>query len=189
VDLPDLEQLLADQGIDPRLVAQDRAQLADPLHQILVLVLDPLALQRGQRPQPEIEDRLRLDLRELELLDQPLACGIRVGRGADQRDHGVEVVERDQVALEDVRAGLGFPELVLRSAGDDLALEVEVVAEEVAQRERSRDAVDERHGVVPERHLQRRVLVELVQHDLRNRLALELDLDPHPGLVGQVLDV
>ena len=166
-------------AVDPRLVAEDRAQLGDPLQEILVLVLDPLALERGQRAQAEVEDRLRLDLGELELLHQALARRVGVGGGADQRDHRVEVVERDQVALEDVRARLGLAQLVLQPAGDDLALEVEVVAEQVAQRERPRHAVDERDRVVAEGRLQRRVLVELVQHDLRDRLALQLDLDPH----------
>src|SRR5262245_11002783 len=189
VDLLDLEQLLPDEAIDPRLVAEDRAQLADPLDEVLVLVLDPLALERGQRAEPEVEDRLRLDLGQLELFHQARARGVRVGCFPDERDHRVEVVERDQVALEDVRARLGLAQLVLRPAGDDFALEVEVMAEQVAEGERARNAVDERHRVVAERRLQRRVLVELVQDDLGNRLALELDLDPHPGLVGQVLDV
>jgi hypothetical protein len=63
------------------------------------------------------------------------------------------------------------------------------VTEHVAQGQRPRDAVDERDRVVAERGLERRVLVELVEHDLRDCLALQVDLDPHPGLVRQVLDV
>ena len=86
-------------------------------------------------------------------------------------------------------SGLGLAQLVLQPAGDDLALEVEVVAEQVAQRERPRHAVDERDRVVAPGRLQRRVLVELVQDDLRDRLALQVDLDAHAGLVGEVLDV
>ena len=138
----------------------------------------------------EVEDRLRLDLGELET--RSCSCDARlvgVGGGADQRDHLVEVVERDQVAGEDVRALLGLAELVLRAADDDLALVVEVVADELEQRQRPRDAVDERDGVVAERRLERRVLEQLVQGDLRDRLALELDLDPHPRAVGVVGEV
>ena len=113
-----------------------------------------------------------------------VSCG-----GADQRDHRVEVVERDQVAAQDVRARLGLAQLVLRAARDDLALEVEVVRDQLEQRERPRDAVDERDGVVAERRLQRRVLEELVQRDLRHRVALELDLDAHAGAVAVVGEV
>jgi hypothetical protein len=88
-----------------------------------------------------------------------------------------------------VGARLRLPQLVLRPPGDDFALELEVVAKQVAERERLRDAVNERDGVVAERRLQRRVLEELVEDDLRDRLALELDLDPHPGLVGVVGEI
>ena len=47
-------------------------------------------------------------------------------------------------------------------------------------------AVDERDRVVAERGLQRRVLEELVEDDLRDRVALQLDDDAHARLVGQV---
>ena len=99
VDLLDLEQLLADQAVDPRLVREDRPQLRDPLLQIGVLVLDPLPLEPGEPGEAQVEDRLGLDLRELELLDQPLARLVGVVGRPDQGDHRVEVVERDQVAL------------------------------------------------------------------------------------------
>ena len=127
--------------------------------------------------------------RERELLHQLLARLVAVGGGADERDDRVDVVERDEVALEDVRAGLGLAQLVLRAARDDLALELEVVTDELEQRQRPRDAVDERDGVVAERRLQRRVLEELVQRDLRHGVALQLDLDPHAGAVGVVGEI
>ena len=109
-----------------------------------------------------------------------------------ERDHRVEVVERLQVPLEDVRAALALAQLVLRPARDDLALEVEEVRDQLEQRERARDAVDERDGVDAERRLQRRVLEELVQRDLRDGVALQLDLDAHArpvGVVGEVGDL
>ena len=123
---------------------------------------------------------------------EPVARGLGVARAADQRDHLVEVVERDEVALEDVGALLGLAQLVLRPPHDDVALVIDVVADHLAQRERARHVVDERDHVHAERRLHRRVLVELVQHHLRDRVALELDHDPHPvavGLVAQVGDL
>ncbi len=129
---------------------------------------------------------------QLEALDQPVARGLGIARAADQRDHLVEVGERDQQTLEDVRALLGAAQLVLRAAHDDLALVVDVVADHLAQRQRARHVVDQRDHVDAERGLQRRVLVELVEDDLRDRVALELDHDPHPvavGLVAQVGDL
>ena len=69
VHLLDLKQLLTDDAVDPRLVAEDPAELVDPLPQIAVLVLDLLAREAGQRPQTQVEDRLGLDLGKAELLD------------------------------------------------------------------------------------------------------------------------
>ena len=154
-----------------------------------MLVLDALALETGELAEPQVEDRLRLDLGELEARHELLARGVRVLGVADERDDLVEVVEGDEVALEHVRALERLAQLVLRPAGDDLALVVEVVPDELEQRQRARDAVDERDGVVAEGRLQLGVLEELVEDDLWDRLALEIDLDPHARAVRMVLHV
>ena len=77
-------------------------------------------------------------------------------------------------------------QLVLRTARHDLALEREEVRDELEQRERPRHAVDERDRVVAEGRLQRGVLEELVEDDLRTCVALQLDLDPHPRAIRVV---
>src|SRR4029453_15346907 len=69
VGVLDLEQLLADQTVDLGLPAENRPELADALLQVGVLVLDALALEPGEALEAEVEDRLRLDLGELEALD------------------------------------------------------------------------------------------------------------------------
>ena len=146
----------------------------------LVLVLDLLAGETGEAGESQVEDRRGLDLGQLEALLELRPRLFGVVRGPDQRDHRVEVVEGDQIAAENVRTVLGLAQLVLGAARDDLALEVQVVREQLEQGERPRHAVDERDGVVAERRLQRRVLEELVQRHLRHRVPLQLDLDPHP---------
>ena len=83
VGLDDLGQLLLDQAQHPRLVAEDRPQLADPLHQVGVLGADFVGLQRGEPLQAHVEDRLGLLARELELRDQA-----RRGRRPDRRRRG-----------------------------------------------------------------------------------------------------
>ena len=189
VDLLELEQLLLDQRRDVRLVAEERAELGDALLEIGVLVLDALALEPREGAEPEVEDRLGLELAEPEALHEPRPRLVGVVGRADELDDLVEVVEGDEVALEHVRARERLPQLELRAPGDDLPLEVEVVADELEERQRPRNAVDERDGVVAERGLERRVLEELVERDLRHRLALQLDLDAHAGLVRVVLEV
>ena len=61
-----------------RLVAEDRAQLGDRLDELRVLGPDLVRLERGQALQAHVEDRLGLLLRELELVDQAVARGVRV---------------------------------------------------------------------------------------------------------------
>ena len=152
-----------------------------------MLVLDLLTRQPGQASKTHVENRLRLDLAQRELLHQAGACRIGVGGSSDQRDDRVDVVERDEVALENVGAGFGLAQFELRPARDHFALEVEVVANELEQRQRLGHAADQRDGVVAERALKRRVLEQLVQRDLRDRIALQLDVDAHAVLVGMVL--
>jgi hypothetical protein len=89
VGLLQLEQLLFDQRVDLLLGAEQLAQLGDALLDVAVLVLDSLALERGQRAQAQLEDRNGLDLREVERLHQPVLRGVGVGGLADECDHGV----------------------------------------------------------------------------------------------------
>jgi hypothetical protein len=186
-DFPELGQLFLDHGVDAGGIAEDRAQLRDALLQVVELRLDLVPREFRQPGEAEVEDRLRLDLGEVEGAHEPLARRIGIGGGANQRNNLVQPVERLEVALEDVRSLLGLAKLVLRPARDDIALVVEVVPDQLEQRQRPGSAVDERDGVVTERRLQRGQLEELVQRNLRDGLALELDVDAHALLVGVVL--
>src|SRR5215212_11530957 len=157
-----------------------------------MLLLDLLSLQRREPLQPEIQDGLRLTLGELESLHQVLARSLYGTALADGRHYFVQVGERYKQSFEDVRSRLGPLELVARPAGDYLELVGDVVLEDLPVRERTGHAVYERHQVHAEALLHLGVLVEVVQHDLGHRLALELDDDAHPvavGLVAQVGDV
>ena len=181
VALVELVQLLDDHGVDSLRIPEDRPQLADQLEQLGVLGADLVGLERGEPREAHVEDRLRLDLRERELLHQAGASDVRVVGRADQLDHRVEIVERDQQSLEDVRAGLRSPQLELRPSRHHLALVADVVDDQLLERQRLWHAVDERDHVDAEGVLHRRVLVELVEHHLgRVAAPLELDHEPHP---------
>ena len=88
-----------------------------------------------------------------------------------------------------MRCARSQPEL--GAPGDDFLLVIDVVAQQRLQAERARRPAHQGHDVGAERGLQRRVLVELVEHDLRHLAALQLDPDPHAvavRLVGDVAD-
>ena len=78
-----------------------------------------------------------------------------------------------------MRPLLGSAQLVLGATDDHLALVVDVVADQLPQGERARHVVDQGNHVHPERGLHGGVLVELVEDDFGDRVALELDHDAH----------
>lgn len=82
-------------------------------------------------------------------------------------------------------AVLRLLEAVLRASGDDLHLVLDVVEEDVAEVQRARHAVDERHRVDRERGLHRGALVEVVQDHQAGRAPLERDDDA--GVVARRL--
>ena len=104
-------------------------------------------------------------------------------------DDLVDIVECDHQALEDVRAFLGLRQLVARPAHDDVFLVRDVVVQHLLEREHARHAVHERQHDGAEAHLQLRVLVQLVEHHLRNGVLLEVDDDVDAVAVGAVVDV
>jgi hypothetical protein len=98
-------------------VAEERAQLGDALLQVAYSPR-PLALERGQRARrrSRIADAWISDSSNASIRPSRL---VGVVGAADQRDHLVEVVERDQIALEDVRALLA-----LRSSNFELRVTI-----------------------------------------------------------------
>ena len=170
---------------------EDRPQPLDQLDDLEVLLLDLRALEPGQARQPHLEDGVRLDLAELELAHEALARGVHVLRAADQGDDGVEVVEGDLEALEDVGALLGLGEVELGAAPHDLLPVAHVLVHQLAQVHHLRPVLHQGQHDRAEGHLQRGVHEELVEHDLGVGVLLELDHDAHAvavGLVAQVAD-
>ena len=174
-------------------VAEHLRVPGDLLAQLLELVFDLVTLETGEAAQPHLEDRVGLDLREAEARDEGgLRLGV-VGAGTDDPDDLVDIVERDDETLEDVSPLLGLAQLVLGTPRDDVLLVLDVVVQHLLEVERARHAVDERQHDHAEALLQLGVLVELVEHDLRDaRVGLELDDDAHAlavRLVAQVADL
>ena len=124
-----------------------------------------------------------------ELRHQPLTRLGHCFRAADQCDDRIEVIERNLQALEDVIAGLGLAQLELGAPAHDLAAEVDEALHQLEQGQHLRPAADDREHDDAEAQLQRRVLVEVVQHHLRHLAALQLDDDPHAVAIGLVAQV
>ena len=99
------------------------------------------------------------------------------------------MIEGDHVAFQDMGAFLGFGELVARTTHDDVFLVGDVVVQRLLQGEHAGHAVDEREHDDAEAHLQLRVLIQLVEHHLRDGVLLQLDDDVDAVAIGAVVDV
>ena len=99
------------------------------------------------------------------------------------------LIERDLEAFENVGARFGLAQLELDPAPDDVAAEVDEMLDHVEQAQHLRPAGDDRQRDDAERLLQLGLLEQVVQHDLADFAALELDHDAHAVAIGFVAQV
>ena len=127
--------------------------------------------------------------RELELLDEPLPGLVDALGGADELDDGVQVVQGDHQALEDVGPGLGLLQVEPGPPPDDVLAVGDEVLHHVDEGQDLGLLVDDGQHDDAEGGLQGRVLVEVVQDDLGQLAPLDLDDDPDALPVGLVAEV
>ena len=212
-----LDELVADDPHQARARAEDVQIVGDLEGEPVQRFRDLIAPERGQTGEAQFEDGARLRLRQANravgvegvarigderdqgrhvarrpgALHQRRPRGGRVGRGADQPDHFVDIGDGDGETNLDMGGVARLGEQELGAAGDDLLAEVEEGAQHVAERQHFRSAAVQRDHVAAEVRLHRGEAPELVEDDLGDRVALELDDDPHAvsvGLVAQVRD-
>ena len=78
-----------------------------------------------------------------------------------------------------MRARFGFSELVGRSSPNDVATELDEQTQHLDELEYLRAVVDDREKDDPEARLERRMFVKIVEDDLTDFAALQVDDDPH----------
>ena len=182
------DQLVLDHLHQQAVVGQQALQVLDGLEELGVLRLDLVALQAGQAPKLHVQDVAGLDLAQAELGHQACAGLFRGLAGADQRDDGVDVVQRDAVALEDVGALAGLAQQVAGASGDHVAAVRDVVQQHLLQGQHPGLAVDDGQQDGAEGDLQVGVLVQLVEDDVLVGVALALDDHAASAAVGLVAD-
>ncbi len=131
-------------------------------------------------------EQLAHDARRPGAREEPRARLGGRGGGLDERDHCIDVGERDREALEDVRPLARLGEVEDRPPGDDLTPVADERLQHLLQRHQLRLAVLERHHVDAEHRLQRRLGIQVVEDDLGDLAAAQLDHDAHAVLVGFV---
>src|SRR2546425_3888777 len=187
--LLEVAEVVLDQQHDLRLVLQEVLEVGDALDDLLVLLHDLVALEAGEAAQPHIDDGLRLALRQLEALLQALLRGLLVLRLADRFDDGVQVVEGDLEAFQEVRTIPCALEFVPRPTGEDIAAMIDVMLQQRLEVENHRPPFDQRQRDHAESGLQGGVLVQIVEDGQRSGILLQLDDDAHTLTVGLVVQV
>src|SRR5262249_55820270 len=162
----------------PRLGGQNALQVCDERQRLLVLLDDLVPLELRQTLQAHVENRTRLDLGQGEARHQGLFRHLGTFGLPDQANHQVELIDRPAQSLEDVRALLGPSQVVPGPTRDDLAAEPDELLKHLLQVHDLRSATDQRQHDDAESGLHRRVLVELVDDDLRDVAAAQLEHDP-----------
>ncbi len=213
--IPRFDQLVADDLDNARPRAQDVQEVPDLVGQCLGFVAKFVAAKRRQSCQTQVQDGLGLFLGQFQrlpvgqhrtrvgyqpdqrshvgsrpvALDQLGARRCRIGRGADQRDHLVDIRNRQRQADNHVRAVAGLRQFELRAASHDLLAEIQEGFQVAAQPHQLRAAADQRQHVGAEALLHGRPAVELVQYHFGVGVALQFDHDAHAGPVGFVAQI
>ncbi len=117
------------------LAPEDLAQSLNHEQQLSQLVQHLLALESCKPLQLHVENRLRLNLAQLETLHQAGSCLGGIPDATDEGDDGIEVIERDLQSFEDVRARLRLAELELGPSPHHVMPERDELLDHVEQRE------------------------------------------------------
>src|SRR5438128_3762554 len=203
----DLDQIAADDFEDIPLAAQKLFVGANLAAQLVVFLDNLVAFQGGQLTQLHADDRFRLGLghavallgadlllqggevgvaksalensgRHGHVLQALLGLGPARRRAADG-DQRIQTGDVNELRFDVMRPPLGLAEQVLGPAADDLDAMAQELLEHLLEGQRARPAVDQRQQDDARRLLQRRVLVKLVEHQLRVGVAFEVEDDAH----------
>ena len=181
---------VADDLQHPARVGEDVLQLRDELDDRDVLVLDLLALERGEAAQLHLEDGVGLDLAEREALHEVLR-----GRSRRPLTHGWSRMTSSRLSSAILRPS----RMWARSRAFWRSYSVRLTMTSRRQsiwcwriglrRQRLWLPVDERDDVGVEGHLERGVLEQVVEHLVRVGVPLALDDDAHAVAVGLITQV
>ena len=93
--------------------------MGDLLFNLFIFIFDFLAFERGQTAQLHIKDGLGLEFGQFEAFHQAFFGDVGIRGFADGLDDGIQVVQGDGEAIQDMCACAGFIQVELGTAGDE----------------------------------------------------------------------
>ena len=185
----DFSKLFLDYLLHQVFVRKQALVVVDLFAQLLQFGFDLLSFQAGQTAQLHFENGFALLFGKLKALHQHVfRFAIGVGR-ADDLDYLIDVVEGNYEALQNMCASLRFGQVVARTTLHNLFLMQDVIVENFLQGQHARNTVNQRQHVAAKANLQLGVLIQLVEHNLRDSILLQLDNDIDAMAVGAVMNV
>ena len=192
--LDDLFLLEAGQPLQTHLQDLARLRVREPISAVVLQARRPASTLSGRSevgvPRGALSTIADGDAGGPGALEQAFLGDRRRRRCLDQRDHLVDVGDRDRKSFQQMATLTGLAQLEDRTPGQHFApMRQRNDSMHLLQIQQPRLAVDQRDHVDAEGVLQLRLLVEVVQDHVGVLAALELDHDPHALLVGFVADV
>ncbi len=168
---------------------EDSLEPFDLLDDVLVVLNDLFAFETRQALESHVQDFLRLDVGEVELLDKAPFGFSRSWHGTDEGNHCVEIIERFFQPFQDMGALFGLPQFELGALYYDLTAKIEKMLQNRLEAHDLRPVIHHGEHDDAESALERRVLVELIFDDFGIVALAQGNDDPHPVAVGFVANV
>ena len=204
----------AQHGVQLHSVAENFEQAGNGAGKFLQLIADFFTAQRGQLGEPQLKDGANLDFAQSDRggigskfasFDKveigadfgriPIArherfTGIgRAGRTANGAHDLIEIGNRDDKADQDVRPLARLGEFELGAPGNHFLAELHKGLDDIAQAHQFGATAANGEHVDAEGLLRRRVAVDLVEHDLGGRVALQFHDDAHAFAIRFVAQI
>ena len=210
------DEFVANDAHQARARAQDVEIVGDLGGELVQRLGDFVAAERGQAREAQFEDRARLRVRQADraVLGDARGADRRsaLTSGAMSRAGQTRSISATRAAPEsgEVRirritssilataiarptwicaASRALVEQIFGAPGDDFLAEVEEGDQHVLQRQHLRPAAVQRDHVGAEARLHRGEAPELIEHDVGDRVALQLDDDAHAVAIGFVAQI
>ncbi len=132
-----------------------------------------MALHRSKPAQLEVQNRIGLNLVDIEEFHQTFACLVHRRRATNQRNDLIQQVKRLDVTAQNVGFALRFSKAIRRTTLNNLDLVGDPVTHKRIDGQRAGHSIHERDHVGTKGVLQLGVLVKVVEHYLRHCIALE----------------
>ncbi len=166
---------------------QDALEVRNLRFQLGSLVDNLLPLQCRESAQLHLENRPGLQVVNTEKRHEPLARVVDGGALSNERDDLIEGIERGEVAAQNVHALFGLLEAECGATHNDVNLVRDPRSDKAVECQRTRNAVNNRQHVRAKVLLKRRVLVEVIEHNLRHRVTLENDDESLAGAAARFI--